>query len=142
MAHNTLKFNGIIDQNGSTGSPTYIPGDFSPVQLFDITTFFPSGTVDCFLVDCLYTIHNIDGFITEASYISRYVITYRIQGTNVYWDSQQQLFEFSDCNGLYTPPNHLFIANNWSDGIVLLPDPMLPYLSIGRVMYDINVIIN
>jgi hypothetical protein len=61
------------------------------------------------------------------------------------WREQQQLFEYVDCNGTYTPPNHLFVANNWSDGIVLLPDPSAMYggggLTIGRVMYDINIIL-
>lgn len=145
MAHNTIKLNGVIDENGSAGSPTYIPGEFSPTPLFNVATYYPSGGYDVILVDCLYTIHIPGAFITEASYVSRYIITYRLDGFNVYWDSQQQLFEYVDCNGTYTPSNHLFLANTWSDGLVLLPDPMATYggggLSIGRVMYDVNVII-
>ena len=142
MSHNTVKLNGVIDPNPSAGSPTYIPGEYSNTPLFDITTYYPGGgNADVFLVDCLYTIHDPAGSIAEATYIARYVITYHIYGNNVYWDSQQRLFEFNDCNGTYATPNHLFLANTWSDGLVLLPDPMLPSLSIGRVMYDVNVII-
>ena len=141
MSHNTVKLNGVIDANPSAGSPTYIPGEYSPTPLFNINTYYPSGGNDVFLVDCLYTIHDPAANLSEATYIARYVITYHIYGNNVYWDSERQLFEFNDCNGTYATPNHLFLANAWSDGIVLLPDPMLPSLSIGRVMYDINVII-
>jgi hypothetical protein len=141
MAHNTVKLNGVIDPNSSIGAPTYIPGEYSPTPLFDITEYYPSGGFDIFLVDCLYTIHDTAASLSEATYITRYVITYQIHGGNVYWNSQQQLFEFNDCNGAYTPPNHLFLANTWSDGLVLIPDPMTPWNTIGRVMYDINIII-
>ena len=141
MSHNTVKLNGVIDANPSAGSPTYIPGEYSSTPLFNLSTYYPGPSDDVFLVDCLYTIHDPAANLSEATYIARYVITYHIYGNNVYWDSERQLFEFNDCNGTYATPNHLFLANAWSDGIVLLPDPMLPSLSIGRVMYDINVII-
>ena len=142
MAHNTVKLNGVIDENPSSGSPTYIPGEYSPTPLINIGSFYSISDSDTLLVDCLYTIHQPGAFLPEASYVSRYIITYRVDGTSVIWDSQQQLFEYVDCNGTYTPPNHLFLANTWSDGIVLLPDPTYPGgLTIGRVMYDINIIL-
>lgn len=147
MAHNTVKLNGVIDENLSAGSPTYIPGEYSPTPLIDLSAYYTGPSDDVMLVDCLYTIHPPGAFLPEASYVSRYIITYRIQGggaipVGAVWDSQQQLFEYVDCNGVYTPPNHLFLANTWSDGIVLLPDPSYPGgLTIGRVMYDINIIL-
>ena len=146
MSHNTVKLNGVIDANPSAGSPTYIPGEYSSTPLFNLSTYYPGPSDDVMLVDCLYTIHDPAANLSEATYITRYIITYRIQGggavpVSAIWDSQQQLFEFNDCNGTYATPNHLFLANTWSDGLVLLPDPMLPSLSIGRVMYDVNVII-
>jgi hypothetical protein len=142
MAHNTVKLNGVIDENPFPGSPTYIPGGYSPTPLINIGAFYSISDSDTLLVDCLYTIHAPAAYLSEASYVSRYIITYRVDGTSVIWDSQQQLFEYVDCNGVYTPPNHLFLANTWSDGIVLLPDPTYPGgLIIGRVMYDINIIL-
>lgn len=140
MAHNTIKLNGVIADNGM-GAATYIPGEYSPTPLIDIAVYYPSGGDDVILVDCLYTIHASTAYISEAAYVSRYIITYRLQGLNVIWDSQQQLFEYNDCNGSYAAPNHLFLANTWSDGLVLLPDPMSYWGSIGRVMYDINIIL-
>ena len=146
MAHNTVKLNGVIDENLSAGSPTYIPGEYSPTPLIDLSAYYTGPSDDVMLVDCLYTIHAPSAYITEAAYITRYIITYRIYGggavpVSALWDSQQQLFEFNDCNGSYAAPNHLFLANTWSDGLVLIPDPMSYWGSIGRVMYDVNIII-
>jgi hypothetical protein len=151
MSHNTVKLNGVIDINPSGGAPTYIPGEYSPTPLIDLAVYYPSPADDVILVDCLYTIHDPAGTVDESGYIGRYIITYRIQGggavpVGAVWESQQLLFEFNDCNGSYTTPNHLFIASNWSDGLVLIPDPYAtsPFgggLGIGRVMYDVNIII-